>query len=293
MTISLADLIGLASLILSVVALVVTIIGFFASLKFYKDGVALQDSATKALSKIEEKTNTIGQQMTGMFDKTLDAAINKGGQINQVSQDFEDIQEQIDKVSKALIEKASTELTSLGSTERERLKEYISEQFKNITDQVVVTQENATEIVSTPDTEFVAISQFQAKILDAIRGSSSALDLTQISAQVSFSEAVVEKAISRLLTKKLIIENAGKYTINQQKEKQDLSLIDKAFQSASLGGRQVLLSKIGLHIQQINPTFDARAYGYENLSDYLRKQNGYKLIDNFVNGYNHPIVEKV
>ena len=101
MIISLADLIGLASLILSVVALVVTIIGFFASLKFYKDGVALQDSATKALAKIEEKTNTIGQQMTGMFDKTVDAAINNKG--NQITQDFEDTTEQIEKASRVVI----------------------------------------------------------------------------------------------------------------------------------------------------------------------------------------------
>jgi len=291
MTISISDTLGIVSLILSLVALIVTIIGFFASLKFYRDGVSLQDSATKALTKIEERTTMIGQQFTGMFDKTLDAAISKGGQ--QISQDFEDINDQIEKVSTALIEKASNELTNIGAGEREKLKQYISDQFKNISDQVTVTKENATDIVSNPDNEFVAISQFQAKILDAIRNSKTDLGLTQISKQVGFSDSVVEKAVSRLQTKRLIIEDKGVYSINQQKQKQDLTLVDKAFENASNGGRQVLLSKLGIHIQRLNPTFDARAYGYDSLSDYLREQKGYKLIDNLIGGHNHPIVEKV
>lgn len=290
MTISLADLIGLASLILSVVALVVTIIGFFASLKFYKDGVALQDSATKALAKIEEKTNTIGQQMTGMFDKTLDAAINNKG--NQITQDFEDTTEQIEKASRVVIEKITNDLNNVGAGEKDKLKKFIEEQFKTISEQVNVTQENATDLVTSSDNEFVAISQFQARILETLRNSPAGMTIEKISESVGFSSEVVEKSLNRLVLKRLVKNDNNLFSINEKKEKSDLSIIDKAFENASKGQKQVYLANLGIHIQKLNPTFDARAYGYESLSDYLKSQKGYKLIDNFVNGLNHPMVEK-
>jgi hypothetical protein len=42
---------GLA-IILSVVSLIITIVGFFASLRFYRDGITLQKSANDALTKL-------------------------------------------------------------------------------------------------------------------------------------------------------------------------------------------------------------------------------------------------
>ncbi len=290
MTISIADLIGLASLILSVVALVVTIIGFFASLKFYKDGIALQDSATKALAKIEEKTNTLGMQMTGMFDKTLDAAINNKG--SQITQDFEDTTEQIEKASRVVIEKITNDLNNVGAGEKDKLKKFIEEQFKTISEQVNVAQENATDLVTSSDNEFVAVSQFQARILESMRSARKAMTIEKISESVGFSAEIVEKSLNRLLHKRLVKTDGSLYSINEQKEKSDLSIIDKAFQNAAKGQSQVYLASLGVHIQKLNPTFDSRAYGFDSLSDYLKSQKGYKLVDNYVNGLNHPLVEK-
>lgn len=292
MTIPLSDVLGLVSLLLSIVALIVTVIGFFASLRFYSEGVKLQDSATRALTKIEERTSTLGQQMSGMFDKTLDAAINvnRGGQITQ---DFEDTTEQIEKANKALLDRITTDLKNIGDGEKEKLKKFVEEQFKTITDQVTVAQENATEMVTTPDNEFIAISQFQSRILEILRNSSTPLAIQQIGEKVHFSNSVVEKALVRLFAKRLVKMTGNLYSVNKQKEQIDLSLIDKAFQSASLGRKQVYLASLGGHIYKLNPTFDVRAYGYESLSDYLRAQTGYKLIDNYINGLNHPLVEKV
>lgn len=290
MTISIADLIGLASLILSVVALVVTIIGFFASLKFYKDGIALQDSATKALAKIEEKTNTLGLQMTGMFDKTLDAAINNKG--SQITQDFEDTTEQIEKASRVVIEKITNDLNNVGAGEKEKLKKFIEEEFKTISEQVNVAQENATDLVTSSDNEFVAVSQFQARILESMRSARKPMTIEKISESVGFSAEIVEKSLNRLLHKRLVKADRSLYSINEQKEKSDLSIIDKAFQNAAKGQSQVYLASLGVHIQKLNPTFDTRAYGFDSLSDYLKSQRGYKLVDNYVNGLNHPLVEK-
>lgn len=58
-------------------ALIVTIIGFFASLKFYRDGVQMQARADRVLAKIEERASAIQSQVGGMFDKTLDAALGR------------------------------------------------------------------------------------------------------------------------------------------------------------------------------------------------------------------------
>ena len=63
------------TIVLSLVALIVTVIGFFASLKFYRDGVEMQAQAARVLSKIEERASAIQSQVGGMFDKTLDAAL--------------------------------------------------------------------------------------------------------------------------------------------------------------------------------------------------------------------------
>ncbi|MBN1328046.1 MAG: OST-HTH/LOTUS domain-containing protein [Candidatus Heimdallarchaeota archaeon] len=284
------DALGFASLLLSLVALCVTTLGFFASLKFYRDGVELQKSASNALTKIEEKTNTISEQMTGMFDKTLDAAINKGGQI---AQDFEDTTEQIENASKALINRVTNDLHQIGDGEKERLKQFISDQFKTITDQVTIAQENATEIVLTPESEFIAISQFQAKILDVIRKSQISISIEQIAESVDYSKSVVEKAVSRLIIKRLVKVENDLFSINEHKEKSDLSLIDRAFSNSSKINNRVYLAKLGAEIRKINPTFDVRVYGFVSLSEYLRAQSNYRLVDNIVNGLNHPLVEKI
>lgn len=71
------DAIDIITIVLSLVALAVTVIGFFASLKFYRDGVEMQTRATNALAKIEERAAAIQSQVGGMFDKTLDAALGR------------------------------------------------------------------------------------------------------------------------------------------------------------------------------------------------------------------------
>ena len=65
------------TIVLSLVALSVTVIGFFASLKFYRDGMEMQSRAEKVLSTIEERASAIQTQVGDMFDKTLDAALGR------------------------------------------------------------------------------------------------------------------------------------------------------------------------------------------------------------------------
>jgi len=67
------------SIILGLVALAVTIVGFFASLKFYRDGVQMQSHADAVLTKMEERSTAIQTQVGGIFDKTLTAALGRTG----------------------------------------------------------------------------------------------------------------------------------------------------------------------------------------------------------------------
>lgn len=84
--------IDIITIVLSLVALAITIIGFFASLKFYRDGSQMQSQAHDALSKIEEKTSTIQSQVGGMFDKTLNAALGITNQF-EIKQQQSSLQE--------------------------------------------------------------------------------------------------------------------------------------------------------------------------------------------------------
>jgi hypothetical protein len=68
------DVLGI---ILAVTALLITVIGFFASLHFYTDGTKLQNKANEIMSKISEKADSIHRDMSGVLDKTLDAAISR------------------------------------------------------------------------------------------------------------------------------------------------------------------------------------------------------------------------
>lgn len=69
--------IDLIAIVLAIVATIVTVVGFFASLHFYRDGVDLQTKVQRILTIIEERVGLLQTQVGGMFDKTLDAAIGR------------------------------------------------------------------------------------------------------------------------------------------------------------------------------------------------------------------------
>lgn len=289
MNIPVTDILAILSIILGLVALIVTIVGFFASIKFYRDGVNLQEKATNALTKIEEKTNSIQTQIGGMFDKTLDAAISNKGQ--RINQDFEDIATQLEKSKEVLIKEAISQIKNIGDGEKRKLESFISDQFKIINDQVNISQENTEDLINQED-EDVPISQFQARIISVIRDNKRGLTLKEISNEVGFNEFAVEKALNRLIRKKIISKNENDKFILNIKRTQEKSLLDKAFSISSKDGKTVLIAQLGIALKKLDKSFHPRNYGYSNLSEYLISQKGYKLIDNMVEGYNHPILTK-
>jgi peptidoglycan hydrolase CwlO-like protein len=104
-------LIDALAIILSIVSLIITAVGFFASLKFYRDGVELQAKANDALTKLEERTHFIQAQVSGMFDKTLDAAIGKR---EALAGTFKELTEQLESAKSRIIEESLSQIDAAG-----------------------------------------------------------------------------------------------------------------------------------------------------------------------------------
>ncbi len=284
-----SDTLAIVSIVLGIVALVVTTLGFFASLKFYRDGVELQGKAADALAKIEEKTSSIQTQIGGMFDKTLDAAISNKGQ--RISQNFDDISDQLEKSKQLVIQQTISQLKDISQVEKQALEGYIKEQFKNINDQVNISLENAEDIISYEGSD-VRVSQFQAKILSLVRDTKSGISLHALSKRIGVNISLLEKEVGRLVRQKLLVSHKqGRYIIGSKSDV-DLSMLDKAFSLTSKDGRHVLLAQLGQALKKLDGEFHPRNYGYTSLSEYIAIVDEYELIDNFVEDYNHPIVRR-
>lgn len=132
------------AIILSLVSLVISVVAFFASLKFYRDGVQLQQAANDALTQISEKTAFIQTQVGGMFDKTLDAAIGKR---EILSDQFEELNEQLERTKAKLIEESIGQIGAAGEQEQRRLSKIVDNQIALIREKIETTRESAQEMV--------------------------------------------------------------------------------------------------------------------------------------------------
>ena len=70
-----------------------------------------------------------------------------------------------------------------------------------------------------------------------------------------------------------------------------LPIIDKAFDISTKEDDEAYISQIGLSLRKIDPSFDPRSYGFKNLTDIFRSIDKYELVNNEVNGLNHPLVK--
>lgn len=167
------------AIILSVVSLIISVLGFFASLKFYRDGVRLQQAANDALTKLSEKTEFIQTQVGGMFDKTLDAAIGKR---EILSDQFEELNEQLEKTKAKLIEESIGQIGAAGEEERKRLALIVDSQIALIQRKIDTTRESAQEMVQ-PET----LSPVMSNILELLAQNPEGLTVRDIRAKMPLS----------------------------------------------------------------------------------------------------------
>lgn len=93
-------------------------------------------------------------------------------------------------------------------------------------------------------------------------------------------------------TKSKTIKTSKTITPKTEPNKQeiDLTIIDKAFDISINDNEEAFISKIGLSLRKIDPSFDPRTFGFKTLTQLFDNIDKYEVIKNEVNGLNHPLV---
>jgi hypothetical protein len=203
---------GLA-IILSVVSLIITVVGFFASLKFYRDGVDLQRSANDALTKLEEKTEFIQTQVGEMFGRTLDAAIGKR---EMLSNNFEEINEQLEKTKAKLIEESIGQIGVAGEQERKRLAQIVDSQMAMIREKVENTRESAEKFVKTIPSplDMFSLGPSSKTILEALIDVPGGLTAKELAEKTGIDEEYLRRRLWELKKRKFVELEEGKYSFH-------------------------------------------------------------------------------
>lgn len=71
-----------------------------------------------------------------------------------------------------------------------------------------------------------------------------------------------------------------------------IALVDKAYEMAIGDNEETLVSKMGIMLRSLDPSFDPRDYACANLSTLLKKVNGYQVVDNLKDGINHQLFKR-
>jgi uncharacterized protein (TIGR00288 family) len=72
----------------------------------------------------------------------------------------------------------------------------------------------------------------------------------------------------------------------------DMNLVNKAFDMSNNESNEVNISTIGFNLRQLDPSFDPRTYGYKTLTNLFANLKGFIVVDNIVNGRNHPLLQR-
>lgn len=72
----------------------------------------------------------------------------------------------------------------------------------------------------------------------------------------------------------------------------DNQTISKAFEISTDENDVAYISKVGGSIRKIDPSFDARTYGYSSLSKLFENLDDYQVIRNEVGELNHPLLKR-
>ncbi|EOK5711842.1 MarR family transcriptional regulator [Vibrio parahaemolyticus] len=200
-TVQLSTISDVLAIILSVVALIVTVIGFFASLRFYQDGVVLQKSANDALTKLEEKTKNIQDQVTGMFDKTLNAAISKGVEIDN---SFDALDQKVEDAKKSIIDEAINELGQAGIREREKIERIVNNQLSRLEDNISTTRELTENYINKNDRTYLASAKSMKTVMNYLVNSRVPLTMREIAESTQMPYTIVKRTVQNLVSQGVI-----------------------------------------------------------------------------------------
>ncbi len=83
-------------------------------------------------------------------------------------------------------------------------------------------------------------------------------------------------------------ERPQKMETKEKFPKVNMNIIDKAFDIAINEDEEAHISKLGLTLRKIDPSFDPRTYGFKTLTQLLASLRKYEIVRNQINGLNHP-----
>jgi hypothetical protein len=78
----------------------------------------------------------------------------------------------------------------------------------------------------------------------------------------------------------------------KEKVQIDTKLINKAFDMSTNESNEAYVSTLGLNLRKLDPSFDARTYGFKTLTQLFSKLRDYIVVDNIVNGLNNPLIRR-
>lgn len=97
--------------------------------------------------------------------------------------------------------------------------------------------------------------------------------------------------IAEALPRKHSNKKNQKATLKKDFPAIDMNTIDKAFEISTNEDTGTDISKVGLSLRKIDPSFDPRTYGFRTLTQLFESLNKYVVVKNEVNGLNHPLVK--
>ena len=116
-----------------------------------------------------------------------------------------------------------------------------------------------------------------------------------LSSEIEISEKAEAGKVVKTKTKQ--DKPLPKAKANKQFDKKEtisesvLNLIDKAFEISTNEEDEAYISKVGLSLRKIDPSFDSRTYGFKTLTQLFESIEKYSIVKNEVNGLNHPLVK--
>lgn len=182
------------AIILSIVSLILTGVGFFASLKFYRDGFNMQSNANEALIKIEETTRNIQAQFGGVFDKALDAALGR----DVLKENLQALSDQFEKAVAA-----QKQIGDAGIEERKRLLETVDEQMSLLSQRLKDTRETAEELTESSIVD-IPMTRLQFQVLEVLTKSKTPLSRNEIARELGVSQGGIQNAFNKLMLSGLV-----------------------------------------------------------------------------------------
>jgi uncharacterized LabA/DUF88 family protein len=107
------------------------------------------------------------------------------------------------------------------------------------------------------------------------------------------SDEIISKAdkIAELSDKKTTSKGTDRAAARKGFPQIDLININKAFEISANEDGGTYISKVGLALRKIDPSFDPRTYGFKTLTQLFESLGKYSVVKNEVNGLNHPLVK--